>query len=107
MQTVSNSPNPSRVCIRLCKHGKRFLLLNYKHKDIAVLRQHINTELKNLNRWLRSDKLSLNIEKSSYVIFHPSQKKISDDFNLVIDDICLKKKRSIKYLGVFIDSNLS
>ena len=27
--TVSNSPNPFRVYIRLCKHGKRFLLLNY------------------------------------------------------------------------------
>ena len=27
--TVSNSPNPSRVYIRLCKHRKRFLLLNY------------------------------------------------------------------------------
>ena len=27
--TVSNSPNPSRVYIRLCKHGKRFPLLNY------------------------------------------------------------------------------
>ena len=26
--TVSNSPNPSRFYIRLCKHGKRFLLLN-------------------------------------------------------------------------------
>ena len=25
--TVSNSPNPSRVYIRVCKHGKRFLLL--------------------------------------------------------------------------------
>ena len=28
--TVSNSPNPSRVYIRLRKHGKRFLLLKYK-----------------------------------------------------------------------------
>ena len=27
--TVSNSPNPFRVYIRLCKHGKCFLLLNY------------------------------------------------------------------------------
>ena len=27
--TVLNSPNPSRVYIRLCKHGKRFLLLNW------------------------------------------------------------------------------
>ena len=27
--TVSNSPNPSSVYIRLSKHGKRFLLLNW------------------------------------------------------------------------------
>ena len=27
--TASNSSNPSRVYIRLCKHGKRLLLLNY------------------------------------------------------------------------------
>ena len=27
--TVSNSPNPSCVYIRLCKHRKHFLLLNY------------------------------------------------------------------------------
>ena len=27
--TVSNSPNPSHVYIRLCKHGKRFLLLKW------------------------------------------------------------------------------
>ena len=81
--------------------------LFYRHRDIAILRQHINTELKNVNRWLCSNKLSLNIEKSSYVIFHPCQKKISSDFNLVIDDVCLKKERSIKYLGVYIDSNLS
>ena len=26
-----NSPNPSRVYIRLCKHGKRFLLLKWMH----------------------------------------------------------------------------
>ena len=28
--TVSNSPNPSRVYMSLCKHGKRFLLPNYE-----------------------------------------------------------------------------
>ena len=31
--TVSNSPNPSCVYIRLCKHGKRFLLLKYSHQQ--------------------------------------------------------------------------
>ena len=32
--TVSNSPNPSRICIRLCKHGKPFLLLNFSTNHI-------------------------------------------------------------------------
>ena len=34
--TVSNSPNPSRVYIRLCKHGKRFLLLKCFTRNSAV-----------------------------------------------------------------------
>ena len=40
-----------------------------RHRDITIFRKHINTEFKNVNRW------SLNIEKSSYVIFHSSQTK--------------------------------
>ena len=36
--TVSNSPNPSRVYIRLCKHRKRFLLLKYK----IIIKLHQN-----------------------------------------------------------------
>ena len=41
--TVSNSPNPSRGYIRLCNHGKRFLLLNlstltYTEFDWMLLR---------------------------------------------------------------------
>mgnify|MGYP000713032085 CR=1 FL=1 len=75
------------------------MLICFIDRDIVIPRQHIDNELKNANRWFCSNKLSLNIEKSSYVIFHPSQKKISDHFNLVMDDVCLKKERSIKYHG--------
>ena len=35
--TVSNSPNPSCVYIRLCKHGKRFLLLKYFLKYTQIM----------------------------------------------------------------------
>ena len=34
--TVSNSPNPTRVYIGLCKHGKLFLLLKYKSLQVSV-----------------------------------------------------------------------
>ena len=41
--TVSNSPNPSRVYIRLCKHGKRFLLLNWHDAVCRCISKHGQT----------------------------------------------------------------
>ena len=45
--TVWNPPNPSRVYMRLCKHGKRFLLLNwwviFHVSKIRVLSNQMNT----------------------------------------------------------------
>ena len=38
--TVSNSPNPSGVYIRLCKHGKRFLLLKQCTFRVVQLRKY-------------------------------------------------------------------
>ncbi len=37
----------------------------------------INYELQSINEWLQLKKLSLNINKSKYVIFHMSQKTIN------------------------------
>ena len=54
-----------------------------------------------------SNKLSLNIQKSSFVILHPPRKKISGDFQLILENKCLNQEKCIKYLGVFIDSSLS
>ena len=46
-----------------------------RHKDINILQQNINIELNNVSMWLRSNKLSLNIQKSSFVVLHPPQKR--------------------------------
>ena len=83
--------------------------LFYRHRGIDALKHNINAELNNVNIWLCSNKLSLNIEKSSFVIFHPPQKKlpVTSDFSFMINNVCLKQERYIKYLGVFIDSNLT
>ena len=43
--------------------------LSSKHKDINILESEINSELANLHIWLSANKLSLNIEKSNFVIF--------------------------------------
>ena len=81
--------------------------LFYENEDLLDLESNINQELVNINVWLCANKLSLNIEKSNFVIFHPHQKKIEIDVSLSINGRYLKKVDYIKYLGVFIDSHLS
>ena len=78
-----------------------------KHKNPLLLKVNINNELSNVNSWLCANKLSLNIEKSSFVIFHPPQRKILSNFDLMLNEKQLRQDQYIKYLGVLIDSNLS
>ena len=44
--------------------------LFYKHKNLLDLESDANRELIKINEWLCANKLSLNIEKSNFIIFH-------------------------------------
>ena len=59
--TVSNSRNPSRVYIRQCEHGKRFLLLNkeqpYYDWNFSAAK-HKQSQF-NLHFWKISNNISL------------------------------------------------
>ena len=46
----------------------------------------LNVELMKLNECLTSNKLTPNVKKSNYVIFHPYQKKIDRKVNIVMFD---------------------
>jgi hypothetical protein len=61
----------------------------------------------NVRDWLCANKLSLNIEKSNYVLFHPPQRKITFNFILTINQKYLRHEDCIKYLGIYIDATLS
>ena len=62
-----------------------------------------------LCEWLNSNKLSLNVSTSNFVIFHPYQRKLYRAVNLKILDnnseqvVSLQRKTYVKYLGVLID----
>lgn len=48
--------------------------LFYSNKSLSDLEAKINIELQSVYNWLCANKLSLNIEKSNFVKFHPVQK---------------------------------
>ena len=72
--------------------------------DDVVLKT--NDYLKKLYDWLLSNKLSLNVEKTSYTVF--SNKK-GDINNVIINfnDTPINRVDCCKYLGVYLDENLN
>ena len=67
----------------------------------------INKELKKLHNWLIVNRLSLNIDKTNFVMFHPYNKPLKQNITLKINKSAISEKDHVKYLGIIIDSTLS
>ena len=72
-----------------------------------------NLELHKVSDWLTSNRLTLNICKSNYVIFRPYQKTLSHPVQIMMYDnekncsAALESQKYVKYLGLLIDSSLT
>ena len=53
------------------------------------------------------NRLSLNIDKTNFLIFHPYNKPLKQHVTIKINKKAIKEKEYIKYLGVLVDSSLS
>jgi hypothetical protein len=62
----------------------------------------VNVHLSKKAALLAANKLSLNIEKNNFVIFRSSQKRISFSPNLYLNQVAIKEKSSLRYLGIYI-----
>ena len=71
------------------------------------LEKVVNKELKNIFLWLNVNRLSLNVRKTNFIIFHPYNKPLKQHITLKINNKAIMEKYSIKYLGVIIDSHLN
>ena len=50
------------------------------------LEVHLNTELRKVCNWLTANRLTLNINKSNYVVFRPYQKRVALKPKIVVYD---------------------
>ena len=78
-------------------------------KDLHLLLQRINSELPAIYKWLCSNRLTLNLSKTKYLVFQPRQKVNSKGLllPLKIAEQYLEQSYNIKYLGLVIDCFLS
>ena len=79
----------------------------YESDSLQDLEKTINKELKKLHLWLNINRLSLNIDKTNYIIFHPYNKPLKQHTTIKINKKAINEKDYVKYLGVLIDSTLS
>jgi len=68
----------------------------------------LNLGINQLKYRIRKSKpVSLNIEKTSFVVFHSPQRTIAHKLNLSISNMSVKYDNQFKYLGLIFDSNLN
>ena len=79
----------------------------YSSNDKNALYCMVNSDLKLLDDWFKADKLSLNANKSNYILFE--KQKNNDDVNrtLQIDTEAISRVQSTKFLGIIIDDKLN
>ena len=81
----------------------------YSHKNFDSLITTLNSELSKVSSWFICNKLSLNIAKTNFMLFKPSnfQNIRHNNLNIHIDGLPIIEKKATKFLGVTIDSSLS
>ena len=75
-------------------------------KDVQSLSNNINEELKRVSTWLVANKLSLNIQKTNYIVFS-GNKQINGVLNIKMCDSTIQRSHVLRYLGVYIDHKLT
>lgn len=66
----------------------------------------INEELEKTNKWFLANKLSLNIKKTKFIIFH-KRGSSTFDLSLEINRVKIERVKTMKFLGLTINENLN
>ena len=66
----------------------------------------MNEEMIKISAWLKIDKLSLNIDKTHFMLFK-GKRKIRKGIEIKIDNRMINQVSETKFLGIYIDENLS
>ena len=68
-----------------------------------TIRKSYNTELKKISSWFKLNKLSLNVDKTNFMIFKNKHSNKSDlNFKIKIDNKNIDKVEVTKFLGILI-----
>ena len=79
----------------------------YSGKDVNNMISIIENDMDLLNDWLKVNKLCVNVKKCNFMVIQGRNKKKADDIKIKFCNKYLEEVNSCKYLGVYIDNNLT
>ena len=81
-------------------------LNQFGKNTIPDIDEDINSELNKITYWLDANKLSLNVNKTRYMIFHQPQKKFKIPV-IKIKNTLIERVETFNFLGIILDTNLT
>ena len=92
--------------ITLLQYADDTLIL-YQDKDIQEAIRQLESALPKVDRYFYELKLSLSPEKTKFIIFTKSHFNTIENYKLLHNNNHISPSRTVKYLGLHIDHNLS
>jgi len=78
------------------------------HKDLTHLVNNVNTELSKTSSWFKANKLSLNINKTNFMLFrNKHDNRNFNDINISIDNIDITQVSETKFLAIILDQSFT
>ena len=99
---INDLPSVSRIFHMLMYADDTTLYCNLNGVNSEVV---INNELSKISEWLSSNKLSLNIKKTKFMIFHTPLRRI-DYPVLKLNNVNIERVSQFNFLTVVINSTL-
>ena len=78
------------------------------HPDLTALIANIKSKFEDLFKWCISNKLTINAEKTNFVLFHTINKPMPQQLNEIETEfMTIMRVKSFKYLGLTLDETLN
>ena len=81
------------------------LYFNLEDFDSVTMNDDINSCLDKINVWLKLNKLTVNVSKTKFMIFH--KRRDVPDLNLSLNNINIESVSHFNFLGIILDTALS
>ena len=79
--------------------------LYFGHNNKNFVLYCLEHNLKIISDWFRANKLTLNVNKTVFMLFHPKGKKMSEQIKF--EDKIITNSHETKFLGIWLNNNLS